>query len=70
LRAKVLFAALLALVLVLVVAACGSSSDNNSTSTSGKSAGAIVSNPKNGKVTITAKPKAPTVFSGPIAAKM
>jgi len=53
LSAKVLFAALLALVLVLVVAACGSSSDNNSTSTSGKSAGAIVSNPKNGKVTLT-----------------
>jgi osmoprotectant transport system substrate-binding protein len=51
---KRIFAVLLALAIVLGVAACGSSNDNSSTTSGGGGAsGAIVSNPKNGKVTLT-----------------
>jgi osmoprotectant transport system substrate-binding protein len=50
--ARALFAALMALVLALAFAACGSSNDNNTTSSSGGGT-KIVSNPKNGKVTLT-----------------
>jgi osmoprotectant transport system substrate-binding protein len=51
-RARAAAAMLLALALVLGVAACGSSSDNT-TSGSEAGGGAIVSNPENGKVTLT-----------------
>jgi osmoprotectant transport system substrate-binding protein len=49
-RARASVAVLLALFLSLGVAACGSSDDNG---TGGEGGGAIVSNPKNGKVTLT-----------------
>jgi glycine betaine/choline ABC-type transport system substrate-binding protein len=49
--ARALFAALLAVALALAAAACGSS--NSSTSTSAAAGKKIVSNPKNGKVTLT-----------------
>jgi osmoprotectant transport system substrate-binding protein len=48
---KALFAALLVLVLVLGIAACGGGNDNNGCG--GGGGGQIVSNPKNGKVTLT-----------------
>jgi osmoprotectant transport system substrate-binding protein len=50
-RARASLAVLLALFLSLGVAACGSSDDNSTES--GEGAGAIVSNPENGKVTLT-----------------
>jgi glycine betaine/choline ABC-type transport system substrate-binding protein len=53
LSVKALFAALFALVLVLGIAACGSSNDNSTSTSAGGGGGQIVSNPKNGKVTIT-----------------
>jgi len=53
LSVKALFAALLALVLVLGIAACGSSNDNSTSTSAGGGGGQIVSNPKNGKVTLT-----------------
>ncbi len=55
-RLRVALAGLLALALTLGIAACGGSSDNSSSSTEaeeGGGAGAIVSNPKNGKVSLT-----------------
>lgn len=54
-RSRAAVALLLALALSLGVAACGSSSDNNSNGNeeNGGSAGAIVSNPKNAKVSLT-----------------
>jgi glycine betaine/choline ABC-type transport system substrate-binding protein len=51
--AKSLFAALLALVIVLGVAACGDDDDNGGGGGGGGGGGKIVSNPQNGKVTIT-----------------
>jgi osmoprotectant transport system substrate-binding protein len=51
--ARAAVAVLLALLLSLGVAACGSSSDDNSTSEGGEGAGAIVSNPENGSVSLT-----------------
>lgn len=51
-RARASIAALLALFLSIGVAACGSS-DDNSTESGGEGGGAIVSNPENGKVTLT-----------------
>jgi glycine betaine/choline ABC-type transport system substrate-binding protein len=51
-RARASVAVLLALFLSLGVAACGSSNDS-STESSGEGGGAIVSNPKNSKVTLT-----------------
>jgi osmoprotectant transport system substrate-binding protein len=54
-RLRVAMAGLLALALTLGVAACGSSSDSSSSTSeeAGESGGAIVSNPKNGKVSLT-----------------
>jgi osmoprotectant transport system substrate-binding protein len=53
-RLRALIATLLTLALTLGIAACGSSDDNNSDNTSGGGSGKqIVSNPKNGKVTLT-----------------
>jgi len=53
-RVRVLLAALAALALTLGVAACGSSDDSTTSgSTEGGSAGAIQSNPDNGKVSLT-----------------
>ncbi len=53
-RLRAAVALLLALALSLGVVACGSSSDNStSSSEEGESAGAIVSNPKNAKVSLT-----------------
>jgi osmoprotectant transport system substrate-binding protein len=53
-RLRVLLAALSALALTLGVAACGSSDDSTTDTTSqGSSAGAIESNPANGKVSLT-----------------
>ena len=53
-RLRVLMAALAALALTLGVAACGSSDDSTGSDTSeGASAGAIESNPANGKVNLT-----------------
>jgi osmoprotectant transport system substrate-binding protein len=53
-RMRVLLAALAALALTLGVAACGSSDDSTSSgSTEGGEAGAIQSNPENGKVSLT-----------------
>ncbi|HWA53339.1 MAG TPA: glycine betaine ABC transporter substrate-binding protein [Solirubrobacterales bacterium] len=53
-RLRAGIALLLALALSLGVVACGSSSDNStSSSEEGESAGAIVSNPKNAKVSLT-----------------
>lgn len=53
-RVRVLLAALAALALALGVAACGSSSDTTGgTSEEGGAAGAIKSNPENGKVSLT-----------------
>jgi len=54
-RLRVLMAALVALALTLGVAACGSSSDDSTSSdtSGGGSAGAIESNPANGKVSLT-----------------
>jgi osmoprotectant transport system substrate-binding protein len=51
-RARASLAVLLALFLSLGVAACGSS-DDDSTESGGEGGGAIVSNPDNGKVTLT-----------------
>jgi osmoprotectant transport system substrate-binding protein len=53
LSVKALFAALLVLVLVLGIAACGSSNDNGTSTSAGGGGGQIVSNPDNGKVTLT-----------------
>lgn len=50
-RARAAIAVLLALFLSLGVAACGSDDDDDTTS--GEGGGAIVSNPENGKVTLT-----------------
>jgi osmoprotectant transport system substrate-binding protein len=50
---KAPFAALLVLVLVLGVAACGSSNNNSTSTSAGGGGGQIVSNPKNGNVTLT-----------------
>jgi glycine betaine/choline ABC-type transport system substrate-binding protein len=52
-RARASVAVLLALFLSLGVAACGSSDDNSTEGGSAEGGGAIVSNPKNGKVTLT-----------------
>jgi osmoprotectant transport system substrate-binding protein len=55
-RLRVALAGLLALALALGIAACGSSSDTTSSNTGeegGEAAGAIKSNPANGKVTLT-----------------
>jgi osmoprotectant transport system substrate-binding protein len=53
-RLRAAAAGLLALALAVGVAACGSSSDSSSSSESGgESGGAIVSNPKNAKVSLT-----------------
>ena len=53
-RLRVLLAAIAALALTLGVAACGSSGDSTSSgSTEGGAAGAIQSNPANGKVSLT-----------------
>jgi len=53
-RLRVLLAALAALALTLGVAACGSSGDSTTSgSTEGGEAGAIQSNPENGKVSLT-----------------
>jgi osmoprotectant transport system substrate-binding protein len=55
-RVRVALAALLALALALGVTACGDSDDDSSTSASeegGEGGGAIVSNPDNGKVSLT-----------------
>jgi osmoprotectant transport system substrate-binding protein len=53
-RLRVLLAAIAALALTLSVAACGSSDDTTSSgSTEGGEAGAIQSNPENGKVSLT-----------------
>lgn len=51
-RPRAALAALLALALALGVTACGSS-DNTSSEENGEGGGAIVANPKNGKVTLT-----------------
>jgi osmoprotectant transport system substrate-binding protein len=51
-RARASLAVLLALFLTIGVAACGSS-DDESTEAGGEGGGAIVSNPDNGKVTVT-----------------
>jgi glycine betaine/choline ABC-type transport system substrate-binding protein len=51
--ARSLFAAFLALVLTLGVVACGGGDDNGSSGGGGGGGKKIVSNPKNGKVTIT-----------------
>jgi osmoprotectant transport system substrate-binding protein len=51
-RARAFLAVLLALLLAIGVAACGSS-DDESTEAGGEGGGAIVSNPANGKVTLT-----------------
>jgi osmoprotectant transport system substrate-binding protein len=51
-RARASAAVLLALFLTLGVAACGSSNDNSTESSEGKG-GAIVSNPANGKISLT-----------------
>ncbi len=51
-RARAAIAVLLALFLSLGVAACGSDDDDDTTS-GGEGGGAIVSNPENGKVTLT-----------------
>jgi osmoprotectant transport system substrate-binding protein len=54
-RLRVLLAALAALALALGIAACGSSSDSTSSTSEegGEAAGAIQSNPENGKVSLT-----------------
>ena len=53
-RLRVLLAAIAALALTLAVAACGSSDDSTTSgSTEGGAAGAIQSNPDNGKVSLT-----------------
>jgi osmoprotectant transport system substrate-binding protein len=52
-RLRAAFALLLALALSVGVAACGSSSDDSSSTESGEDGGAIVSNPDNGKVSLT-----------------
>jgi osmoprotectant transport system substrate-binding protein len=53
-RMRVLLAALAALALTLALAACGSSDDSTTSgSTEGGEAGAIQSNPENGKVSLT-----------------
>jgi osmoprotectant transport system substrate-binding protein len=53
-RLRMLLAAIAALALTLAVAACGSSDDSTTSgSTEGGEAGAIVSNPDNGKVSLT-----------------
>jgi glycine betaine/choline ABC-type transport system substrate-binding protein len=52
-RLRAGIALLLALALSLGVVACGSSSDDSTSSEEGESAGAIVSNPKNAKVSLT-----------------
>jgi osmoprotectant transport system substrate-binding protein len=53
-RLRMLLAAIAALALTLAVAACGSSDDGTTSgSTEGGEAGAIVSNPDNGKVSLT-----------------
>ena len=53
-RLRMLLAAIAALALTLGVAACGSSDDSTTSgSTEGGEAGAIVSNPDNGKVNLT-----------------
>jgi osmoprotectant transport system substrate-binding protein len=52
-RMRVLLAALAALALTLGVAACGSDDSTTSGSTEGGEAGAIKSNPENGKVSLT-----------------
>ena len=52
-RARSLFAAILALVLTLGAVACGGGDDNGSSGGGGGGGNKIVSNPKNGKVTVT-----------------
>ncbi len=53
-RLRMLLAAIAAIALTLAVAACGSSDDSTTSgSTEGGKAGAIVSNPDNGKVSLT-----------------
>jgi osmoprotectant transport system substrate-binding protein len=52
-RLRALIATLAALALTLGIAACGSSDDSTSGSTEASSAGAIESNPANGKVSLT-----------------
>jgi glycine betaine/choline ABC-type transport system substrate-binding protein len=52
-KLRAAFALLLALALSVGVAACGSSSDDSSSTESSEGGGAIVSNPDNGKVSLT-----------------
>ena len=52
-RLRAAFATLLALALTLGVAACGSSDDDTGSTESSSGGGAIVSNPDNGKVSLT-----------------
>jgi glycine betaine/choline ABC-type transport system substrate-binding protein len=52
-RLRATIAMLLALALTLGIAACGSDDNSDSTEAGGDSGGAIVSNPDNGKVTLT-----------------
>jgi osmoprotectant transport system substrate-binding protein len=52
-RLRAAVAMLLALALSLGVVACGSSDDDSTSNEEGESAGAIVSNPENGKVSLT-----------------
>jgi osmoprotectant transport system substrate-binding protein len=52
-KLRAAFVALLALALAVGVAACGSSSDDSSSTESSEGGGAIVSNPDNGKVSLT-----------------
>ncbi|HEU4392301.1 MAG TPA: glycine betaine ABC transporter substrate-binding protein [Solirubrobacterales bacterium] len=52
-RLRAAIAMLLALALTLGIAACGSDDDTDSTAADGDSGGAIVSNPDNGKVSLT-----------------
>ncbi len=52
-RLRAALAALLALALALAVTACGDSDDDGTAEGGGDSGGAIVSNPDNGKVTLT-----------------
>jgi osmoprotectant transport system substrate-binding protein len=52
-RLRAASALLLALALALGIAACGSSSDDSSSTESSEGGGAIVSNPDNGKVSLT-----------------
>jgi osmoprotectant transport system substrate-binding protein len=52
-RLRAPIAMLLALALTIGVAACGSDDDSDSTGTGGDGGGAIVSNPDNGKVSLT-----------------